>query len=56
VKGKDSLQGRFVENSYKTISEVQNLVGVQDVRWDRVTLNEQAIVHLSMEMGMRIMN
>jgi hypothetical protein len=33
-----------------------DLVGIQEVRWDEVTLNQQANIHLSMENGMKIMN
>jgi hypothetical protein len=32
------------------------LVGVQEVRWDRGALNQQANIHFSMARGMRNMN
>jgi hypothetical protein len=40
--------------------EIENytldLVGIQKVTWDRVALNQQAIIQFSMERGIRIVN
>jgi exonuclease III len=33
-----------------------DLVGVQEVRWDRAALNGQRIIHSSMERGMKIIS
>jgi hypothetical protein len=53
----ESLEAGLIDSACKTISQVQViLVRIQEVRWNKGGLNYQAILHSTMEVGLKISN
>jgi exonuclease III len=57
-----NVRSLYRSGSLKTVTrelgkyKLEDLVGVQEVRWARAALNGQRIIHFSMERGMKIIS